>query len=202
MNRSNLDRCSKDYSRNNIYLATELPLETAFNRGCESLNNDTSSNQLSKSNLLSEFVKPARQGYRDGAFVKSQRPSRATEEKPILGHGAPSKRLFERTRTGTTPPRGLHVACRGREARTSPRSNAYVSRPSSLLPSTFLPVLLIPSPVPFRHNNRAVSQRVFNGRRLHATRLARSFGLHGFFPFFFFSSLAFHSSDLRGNSMM
>lgn len=69
------------------------------------------------------------------------------------------------------PTTWFQVACRGCGARTSPLAGVTRTfRVHPLLPSTFLPVLHIPSPVPFRHNNRAVSQRVFNGRRLHATR--------------------------------
>lgn len=69
------------------------------------------------------------------------------------------------------PTQWFQVACRGCGARTSPLPGVTRTfRVHPLLPSTFLPVLHIPSPVPFRHNNRAVSQRVFNGRRLHATR--------------------------------
>lgn len=63
------------------------------------------------------------------------------------------------------------VACRGYRARTSPSPGGTCTfrvHPP-LLPSTFFPTPHTPSPVPFRHNNHAVSQRVFNGRRLHAT---------------------------------
>lgn len=66
----------------------------------------------------------------------------------------------------------FQVACRGYRARTSPSAGGtrtFRVHPP-LLPSTFFPAPHTPSPVPFRHNNRAVSQRVFNGRRLHATR--------------------------------
>lgn len=49
--------------------------------------------------------------------------------------------------------------------------NVHVSRSSSSATFDILPdPAHTPSPIPFRHNNRAVSQRVFNGRRLHATR--------------------------------
>lgn len=66
----------------------------------------------------------------------------------------------------------FQVACRGYRARTSPSPGGTCTfrvHPP-LLPSTFFPTPHTPSPIPFRHNNRAVSQRVFNGRRLHATR--------------------------------
>ncbi|KYN21984.1 hypothetical protein ALC57_05632 [Trachymyrmex cornetzi] len=74
-----------------------------------------------------------------------------------------------RTRAANT---WFQVACRGYRARTSPSpGGTYTFRVHpSLLPSTFFPTPHTPSPIPFRHNNRAVSQRVFNGRRLHATR--------------------------------
>ncbi|KYQ51227.1 hypothetical protein ALC60_09692 [Trachymyrmex zeteki] len=74
-----------------------------------------------------------------------------------------------RTRAAST---WFQVACRGYRARTSPSpGGTYTFRVHPpLLPSTFFPTPHTPSPIPFRHNNRAVSQRVFNGRRLHATR--------------------------------
>lgn len=64
------------------------------------------------------------------------------------------------------------VACRGYGAGTFPslRGERIFRVHPSLLPSTFFPAPYTPSPIPFRHNNRAVSQRVFNGRRLHATK--------------------------------
>lgn len=74
-----------------------------------------------------------------------------------------------RTRAAST---WFQVACRGYRARTSPSPGGTCTfrvHPP-LLPSTFFPTPHTPSPIPFRHNNRAVSQRVFNGRRLHATR--------------------------------
>jgi len=81
-------------------------------------------------------------------------------------------RVFDveaRTRATST---WSQVACRGYGARTSPWPGGTCTfrvHPP-LLPSTFFSAPHTPSPVPFKHNNRAVSQRVFNGRRLHATR--------------------------------
>lgn len=77
--------------------------------------------------------------------------------------------LALRTRATST---WFQVACRGYRARTSslPGGTRTFRVHPLLLPSTFFPVPHTPSPVPFRHNNRAVSQRVFNGRRLHATK--------------------------------
>lgn len=74
-----------------------------------------------------------------------------------------------RTRATST---WFRVACRGYRARTSssPGGTRTFRVHPLLLPSTFFSVPHTPSPVPFRHNNRAVSQRVFNGRRLHATK--------------------------------
>lgn len=78
------------------------------------------------------------------------------------------------------------VACRGYRARTSPSTGGTCTfrvHPP-LLPSTFFPAPHTPSPVPFRHNNHAVSQCVFNGRRLHATSQSSlsSSSPHRFYP--------------------
>lgn len=90
------------------------------------------------------------------------------------------------------------VACRGYRARTSPSPGGTCTfrvHPP-LLPSTFFPTPHTPSPVPFRHNNHAVSQRVFNGRRLHATgQSSLSSSLpHRFYPPVLSLSLVFFPS--------
>lgn len=90
------------------------------------------------------------------------------------------------------------VACRGYRARTSPSPGGTCTfrvHPP-LLPSTFFPAPHTPSPVPFRHNNHAVSQRVFNGRRLHATGQSSpsSSSLHRFHPPVLSLSLVLFSS--------
>lgn len=87
-------------------------------------------------------------------------------------------------------------ACRGYGAETSSSpggARTFCVHPT-LLPSTFFSAPHTPSPVPFRHNNRAVSQRVFNGRRLHATRLQAGPLLPHLYPslsFFLFLFLSF-----------
>lgn len=101
-------------------------------------------------------------------------PSFLSSSLPFLSYmedirGFSSWNRVLRTRAAST---WFQVACRGYRARTSPSPGGTCTfrvHPP-LLPSTFFPTPHTPSPIPFRHNNRAVSQRVFNGRRLHATR--------------------------------